>query len=334
MISVSVRIYRNKVQLLEKEIAGIEKEIGKEQDKSTKALKSIQRTKNASTLKSKQRIVNDTQKNIGNLKGKKASAIKSLNQVLTQLRRSESKESKKDKTAELKHTKKITDELKKQGKISQKISANPISINFESLPEQINVLFLASNPIDQSSLRLDQEIRLIHEKIRASDYRDSINLQARWAVRSNDILQAINEVQPHIIHFSGHGSSDHDIVLETTEGTTSLLSKEAVTLLIKTMSDSTRLVIFNNCFSSGQAEAVTEHIDCAIGMNEAVRDDAAREFAAQFYSAIAFGKSVQNSFEQAKLALVLSELEGNEIPELYIRTGLDPNDLILVKPEL
>ena len=72
--------------------------------------------------------------------------------------------------------------------------------------------------------------------------------------------------------------------------------KEAVTLLMKTMSDSIKLVIFNNCFSSGQAEAVTEHIDCAIGMNEAVYDDAAREFAAQFYSAIAFGKSVQNAF--------------------------------------
>lgn len=73
---------------------------------------------------------------------------------------------------------------------------------------------------------------------------------------------------------------------------------------MKTMSDSIRLVIFNNCFSSGQAEAVTEHIDCAIGMNVAVYDDAAREFAAQFYSAVAFGKSVQNAFEQGKLVLI------------------------------
>ncbi|MFA9459017.1 hypothetical protein ACERJO_20015, partial [Halalkalibacter sp. AB-rgal2] len=78
----------------------------------------------------------------------------------------------------------------------------------------------------------------------------------------------------------------------------------------------------------------TEHIDCAIGMNEAVYDDAAREFAAQFYSAIGFGKSVQNAFEQGKLALILAGLEGEEIPELYTRTCLEPNEIILVKPPL
>ena len=100
------------------------------------------------------------------------------------------------------------------------------------------------------------------------------------------------------------------------------------------MSDSIKLVIFNNCFSNGQAEAVTEHIDCAIGMNEAVYDDAAREFAAQFYFAIAFGKFVQNAFEQGKLALILAGLEGEKIPELYTRKGLKPNEIILVKPEL
>lgn len=331
---MSASMYRNKVHGLEKEIASIEKDIGKEQEKLAKALKTIQRTKNNSTLTSKHRVVINTQKKIGDLKGKKANKIKSLNQALDQLQRLEDREIKMNKNAELRHTKAITDELKKQQRISQEISANPISINFDLLPEKINVLFLASNPTDLSSLRLDQEIRLIHAKIRASEYRDSINLQSRWAVRSNDILQAINEVQPHIIHFSGHGSSDHDIVLETTEGTTSLLSKEAVTLLMKTMSDSIKLVIFNNCFSSGQAESVTEHIDCAIGMNEAVYDDAAREFAAQFYSAIAFGKSIQNAFEQGKLALILAGLEGDEIPELYTRTGLEPNDIILVKPAL
>ena len=54
---------------------------------------------------------------------------------------------------------------------------------------------------------------------------------------------------------------------------------------MKTMSESIKLVIFNNCFSNGQAEMVTEHVGFAIGMNEAIQDEAAKEFAAQFYSA-------------------------------------------------
>ncbi|MFD1707570.1 CHAT domain-containing protein [Siminovitchia sediminis] len=331
---MSIKTYQNKIQNLEKEIGNIEKSIGKEQEKIEKALKALQRTKSPSIRNTKQREMITAQKKVGELKVRKATKLKSLNNALEQLRRTEERETKKLQTAELNHNKKITDELKKQQRISQEISAHPITINFEALPDKINVLFLASNPSDQDSLRLDQEIRLIQEKIRASDYRDSINLQSWWAVRSNDLLQAINEVKPHIIHFSGHGSPDHDIVLETTEGTTSLLSKETVSLLMKTMSDSIKLVIFNNCFSSGQAAAVTEHIDCAIGMNEAVYDDAAREFAAQFYSAIGFGKSIQNAFEQGKLALTLAGLEGEEIPELYTRTGLDPSEIILVKPPL
>ncbi|HHP5575705.1 TPA: CHAT domain-containing protein, partial [Staphylococcus aureus] len=116
-------------------------------------------------------------------------------------------------------------------------------------------------------------------------------------------------MKPHIIHFSGHGSSEHDIVLETAEGKPSFLSKEKVTLLMKTMSESIKLVIFNNCFSNGQAEMVTEHVGFAIGMNEAIQDEAAKEFAAQFYSALGFGHTVQKAFEQGKLALSLEGIE-------------------------
>ncbi|TVT27430.1 hypothetical protein FO441_10360 [Salinicoccus cyprini] len=102
---------------------------------------------------------------------------------------------------------------------------------------------------------------------------------------------------------------------------------------MKTMSESIKLVIFNNCFSNGQAEMVTEHVGFAIGMNEAIQDEAAKEFAAQFYSALGFGHSVQKAFEQGKLALSLEGIEGDEIPELYSREGLDPNEHILVKPD-
>ncbi|MBG9813706.1 hypothetical protein ABD68_19625 [Bacillus endophyticus] len=331
---MSTTLSRNKVQGLEKEIANIETDIGKEQQKMRKALEAIQRTKNFTTIKTNQKKMTDAQTKIGKLKIKKADKIKLLNRALEQLKKSEEKDNKKARETDLKHTKTITSELKKQQRLSKDLSNQSISINFESLPEKINVLFLASNPSDQSSLRLDHEIRAIQEKIRASKHRDSINLQSRWAVRSSDLLQEINEVQPHIIHFSGHGSSNHDIVLETTEGNTKLLSKESVTQLVKTMSDSIRVVIFNNCFSSGQAEAVTQHIECAIGMNEAIYDDAAREFAAQFYSAIGFGKSIQDAFNQGKLALDLAGIAGEEIPELYTQDGIDASNIFLVQPNI
>lgn len=329
---MSISMFRSKVQNIEENIAELEKNIGKEREKIRKANDRIQRTKNVTTLKNAQKNAAEAQKKIGTLTKKKAEKTKSLNSALTSLENLQARETKKINTSELKHSKDLTNELKKQQRISKEISGNPIQINYEKLPEKINVLFLAANPSDQTQLRLDHELRSIREKLRASKHRDSINLEARLAVRPMDLMHEINEVEPHIIHFSGHGSEENEIILENKEGETSVLSKETVTQLMKTMSSSIKLVIFNSCFSSGQAEAVIEHIECAIGMNETISDDAAQEFAAQFYSAIGFGKSVEDAFEQGKLALDLAGIPESDTPDIYTRKGIYPKDLIMVKP--
>jgi hypothetical protein len=80
------------------------------------------------------------------------------------------------------------------------------------LPERITVLFLAANPRDQQQLSLDEEVRAIGEMIRKSEHRDAVRLESRWAVRPLDVLQAINECTPRIVHFSGHGSDDDEII--------------------------------------------------------------------------------------------------------------------------
>ena len=50
---------------------------------------------------------------------------------------------------------------------------------------------------------------------------------------------------------------------------------------------------------------VVEHVLEAIGMRVSIGDVTTRVFAAQFYSAFGFGKSVERAFEQAKAALML-----------------------------
>lgn len=93
-----------------------------------------------------------------------------------------------------------------------------------------------------------------------------------------------------------------------------------------------RLVFFNTCFSFTQAEAVVEHVEAAIGMTDSIGDKAAEIFAAQFYSAIGFGLSVKRAFEQAKGALMMKGIPEEDTPELYVREGLNANDIIVVNP--
>lgn len=201
------------------------------------------------------------------------------------------------------------------------------------LPEKINVLFLAANPVDQPQLRLDEEARLIKDMVRKSKHRDSISFDSQWAVQPMDVLQAINEVQPTIVHFSGHGSDTDQIVFQDKNGNTKLVSQEAIVQTMMASSSDIRLVFFNTCYSYNQAEAVTKHVEAAIGMNTSIGDEAARVFSSQFYSSIGFGLSIKSAFEQAKALVMMEGLDEEDTPELFVQEGLDANDLIIVRPE-
>jgi len=198
---------------------------------------------------------------------------------------------------------------------------------------KITVIFLAANPASTSQLRLDEEIRAINEKIRASKYRDSLELISMWAIRPDDLLQVLNERKPHIVHFSGHGIKSGEIVLVDNAGNPKVVDAQAIKALFTALKHDIRLVLLNACYSQSQAVAITQVVDCAIGMNRAIGDQAAVIFAAAFYRALGFGCSVLQAFEQAKTALLLEGLREENTPQLQMRNGVDPAQMFIVLPE-
>jgi len=202
----------------------------------------------------------------------------------------------------------------------------------KAIPEIITVLFLAANPTNTQPLRLDEEARAIQEKIRLSEFRDSVHFESRWATRSGDILQAINETNPTIVHFSGHGTPNGELALLNPDGSYKVVSKEAISMAISTASDTIKLVVFNACFSELQASNVVNYIESAIGMSTSIGDEAACVFAAQLYSSIGFGRSLKKSFNQAIAQLMLEGIPENNTPKLYVRDNIDPDDIVLVQP--
>lgn len=200
-----------------------------------------------------------------------------------------------------------------------------------SLPEKIKVLFLAISPRDQQPLSLDEEARAITDMIRKSKHRDSVEFVSCWAVRPFDVLQAINEHEPAIIHFSGHGSIEF-IAFQDDYGKTKPVSKDALVQTMMASSSNIRLVFLNTCYSSTQAESIVRYVEATIGMNNSIGDEAARVFASQFYSAIGFGLSVETAFQQAKALLMLEGINEENTPELFVAQGIDSNELIIVSP--
>jgi hypothetical protein len=194
------------------------------------------------------------------------------------------------------------------------------------------ILFLAANPTGTNHLALDKECREIEQKIRASDHRDGLEFHTKWAVRTGDLLQYLNQHRAHVIHFSGHGSLTEELILLDANDQAKPVSKAALKQLFMTLKDNIRVVVLNACFSRPQAEAISEVIDCAIGMNRAIGDEAAIVFAAAFYQAIGFGRSVKEAFESGKAALMLEGIPEVTTPELLVRKGVDPRTIFLIEP--
>src|SRR3954452_11321672 len=121
--------------------------------------------------------------------------------------------------------------------------------------DKVKVLFLAANPAGTQPLKLDEEIRQITAKVRAAEYRDSLELVSRWAVRPDDLLQALLEEKPHVVHFSGHGSSAAELVLLDDRGNPKPVSQAALVHLFRTLRDNVRVVMLNACYSRPQAGA-------------------------------------------------------------------------------
>ena len=70
----------------------------------------------------------------------------------------------------------------------------------------VTILFLAADPTDTARLRLGQELRDIRERLQLSRNRERFILESRESVRPGDVTQAIFDLNPQIIHFSGHGT--------------------------------------------------------------------------------------------------------------------------------
>lgn len=343
--------YRDALLRKKNELAGLNQALAREQkrlaplqSKINSANNAIRRTKSVSTIKSKMseierasKTMADVQKKIGEIQKKIASKEKEIATLEKHYQNEEDKIRKKQADKEKKRMQAATrqsKQLEQRIRHNERIQAQ-MQYDIEQLqavPETITVLFLAANPIDTPALRLDEEARSIQEKIRLSEYRDCVHFESRWATRASDILQAINETNPTIVHFSGHGADTGELALLNPDGSTKLVTKEAISMAMSTASDTIRLVVFNACFSEIQAQAVVDHIESAIGMSTSIGDEAACVFAAQLYSSIGFGRSLQASFKQAIAALMLEGIPEEDTPQLHVKDGIDPNDIILVRP--
>ncbi len=184
------------------------------------------------------------------------------------------------------------------------------------------ILILAANPKNSVPLRLDEEVREIDEGLKRAQMRDRFELEQKWAVRPRDVQRAILDFAPQIVHFSGHGVGEGGLALEDELGQAKLVSAEALAGLFELFADQVECVLLNACYSVVQAQAIARHIPYVIGMNQAVGDGAAREFAVGFYDALGAGRSIEFAYRFARNSMRMVGTAENLTPVL-----LEKNDM-------
>ncbi len=185
------------------------------------------------------------------------------------------------------------------------------------------VLFLAANPVRTQRLQLAEECRVIEDKIRKSKFRDQIRFCSWWAARPADLLRALIEDTPAVLHFSGHGYGHQGLCFQSDDGGETSVSTDVLAQVMRAAGASVTVVVLNACYSEIQAQALVAHIPCVIGMPDAIGDEAAILYAESFYSALASGKSVGSAHQFGLAALALHPTSGHTRHIKSTETTLD-----------
>lgn len=191
------------------------------------------------------------------------------------------------------------------------------------------ILFLAANHHLGTPLRHSEECAEIQRELRMSPHRDVFRFESRWAVSIDELMRQLTELDPTVIHFSGHGSRSGDLILQDEQGQPQPISGRALAMMVNAASRKLRILVLNACYSTTQAQMLGSQIDCVIGMDGAIGDHAARAFAIRFYGALGNGRSIGNAVAHGVAALAAKQLPDEALPRCLTRPGVDANEVVL-----
>jgi len=194
------------------------------------------------------------------------------------------------------------------------------------MTEKIRILLFSANPWNTSRILVDEETREIFKRLNEGPYRECFELVNYPATQPGDLQRLLLTHRPHIVHFSGHGSRQHRIVLNGLHGRGKMIYQQGLTDVFALYNGHVRLVFLNACFTKTQAQSISEVVNYSIGTSRAIGDKVGVAFAGAFYRALGFGWSIRDAFESAKAELALTKTPRSRGIELFVRNGVSDND--------
>lgn len=222
----------------------------------------------------------------------------------------------------------------------------PQQVRFQPLPglpelpdhEPARVLIVTANPVDTVRLRLGEEIRQIKDRLAKTERSRRFDIISEPEVRVDQLSSLLLDRQPHIVHFSGHGEPSSEILMLDPDhaGHQRPVAISALRGLFKELTQPLYAIILDCCYSAAnpaQANSLAEVAGCVVGMTGAIKDRAAISYAAGFYEALGFGRSVASAHRLGTNAIQMMGYSQPQehIPVLHHRSEIDPDRIHLFR---
>jgi CHAT domain-containing protein len=193
------------------------------------------------------------------------------------------------------------------------------------------ILLLAVAPRNSAEPALIEEAGVLYSELRRTTRRECFSLETRWASEPLDLLRALREVKPTVVHCSGHGDGT-GLWFSTIDGETRAVPPAAIAHAFEAAGSSVRLIVLSSCDSAPFAEALLPHVACIVGISAAISAESVRAFLIGFYGALGESESVGTAFRHGNAAVSLVTQSGVDLkrPQLWVRIGVDVANVFLV----
>ncbi len=216
------------------------------------------------------------------------------------------------------------------------VASSPVGPNVtpNATASKLRVLLLAANPVDHDLLALGQEERLIEDELRAPAVARRVRLESAWSVTAEDFVEQLETFKPQVLHYSGHGNAQGELVLRDPNLETSRPASVRSLRQMFSGSPQLRCIVMNTCYSARLAQQLVRHLPLVVvGMRGEVEDAYALLFAEHFYRGIARGKSLREAFDGARGVVAGKGLDAADLPQINAHGNVDPEEIVLLPRE-
>ena len=198
--------------------------------------------------------------------------------------------------------------------------------------EAARVAFLLASPSGVGAINVGMDYREADAAVRASANRDKLELRAFPAAHVGTLLDALNEYEPDVVQFSGHGGGKAILFdgaeIRSVGGV--VLDFSVAHKMLAATEKRPKLLILTACQTVAGADILLDTVPIVIAMSDNISDWAATFFSRRFYAALVSGQSIQNSFDQAKAYLAAEGLPDADLPTLICREANPAKTYIVV----